>query len=113
MSSTEAESIAAAEVTNEAVWIARFPEELMMLFDVYFPVQIYCDNQEAIGVSKNSEDHRCTKHVDIRHHYIREKQKNGIITILFLPIAEMIADSLSKLVHSVKFKQFFNQLGLT
>ena len=113
LSSTEAEYIAAAEATKEAVWIARFLEELKISCDVYLPVQLFCDNQGAIGLSKNPEDHRRTKHIDIRHHYIREKQEDGTITIHFLPTAEMIADGLTKPLPPVKFKRFLSQLGLT
>ena len=96
--------ITAAEATKEAIWIARFLEELKISCDVYLPVQLYCDNQGAIGLSKNPEDHRRTKRIDIRHHYIREKQEDGTITIHFLPTAEMIADGLTKPLPPVKFK---------
>ena len=99
LSSTEAEYIAAAEATKEAVWIARFLEELKISCDVYLPVQ------GAIGLSKNPEDHKRTKHIDIRHHYIREKQED-------VPTAEMIADGLTKTLPLVKFKRFLSQLGL-
>lgn len=96
LSSTEAEYIAAAEATKEAVWIARFLEELKISCDVYLPVQLYCDNQGAIALSKNPEDHKRTKHIDIRHHYVREKQEDGTIIIHFLLTTEMIADGLTK-----------------
>ncbi|CAM8994611.1 unnamed protein product [Rhodiola kirilowii] len=33
---------------------------------------LYCDNMSAISISKNAVQHSKTKHIDIRHHFIRE-----------------------------------------
>ena len=33
---------------------------------------VYCDNKSAIDISKNMVQHSRTKHIDIRHHFIRE-----------------------------------------
>ena len=112
LSSIKTEYIAAAEVTKEAVCIARFFKKLKISYNVYLPVQFYCNNQGAIGLSKTLKDHKHTKHINIRHHYIQEKQEDGTITIHFLPMAEMIADGLTKLLPPVKLKRFFSQLGL-
>ena len=42
---------------------------------------IYCDNISAINISKNPVQHSCTKHIEIRHHFIRDLVKDGILTL--------------------------------
>ncbi|CAA7026579.1 unnamed protein product [Microthlaspi erraticum] len=36
------------------------------------PFLVYCDNKSAIDISKNPVQHSRTKHIDIRHHFVRE-----------------------------------------
>lgn len=111
--STKTKYIVAAKAIKKAVWIAHFLEELKISYNVYLSVQLFKDNHKAIGLSKNLENYKRTKHINIHYHYIQKKQENRIITIYFLLIAKMIADSLTKLLHPVKFKKFLSQLGLT
>ena len=33
---------------------------------------IYCDNSSAINLSKNTTHHARIKHIDIRHHFLRD-----------------------------------------
>jgi hypothetical protein len=40
------------------------------------PTEIYIDNRSAIALAKNPVYHERNKHIDIRHHFIREHVKN-------------------------------------
>ena len=42
---------------------------------------VYCDNTSAINISKNPDQHSRTKHIDIRHHFIRELVENKTVVI--------------------------------
>ena len=42
---------------------------------------VYCDNTSAINISKNPVQHSRTKHIDIRHHFIRELVENKTVVI--------------------------------
>ena len=42
---------------------------------------LYCDNMIGIDISKNLVQHSRTKHIDIRHHFIREVIESKIITL--------------------------------
>ena len=42
---------------------------------------LYCDNLSAINISKNPIQHSRTKHIDIRHHFIRELVEDKIIAL--------------------------------
>ena len=41
-------------------------------------VPIMCDNTSAISLTKNSIQHSKTKHIEIRHHFLRDVGKNEI-----------------------------------
>ena len=42
---------------------------------------LYCDNMSDINISKNPVQHSRTKHIDIRHHYIRDLVDDKVITL--------------------------------
>ena len=43
---------------------------------------VYCDNMSAIDISKNHIQHSRTKHIDIRHHFIRDLLEGKILTLI-------------------------------
>ena len=64
--------------------------------NVESPTVIYVDNQSAIKISENDTEHDRTKHIDIRHYYIRELIKSGEIKLKWLPTCEQLADIFTK-----------------
>jgi hypothetical protein len=44
-------------------------------------VPVLCDNESAIRLVDNSVEHSRTKHIDIRHHFLRDHQQRGDIDI--------------------------------
>ena len=70
-SSTEAEYAALSSATLEAVWLRRLMEDLGRQKDA--PPTVYEDNQGAIELAKNAKYHNRTKHIDICHHFVRER----------------------------------------
>ena len=54
------------------------------------------DNRGAIALTKNTRDHGKVKHIDIRHHYIRELVQSGTITMEQVASADNLADLFTK-----------------
>jgi hypothetical protein len=77
LSSTEAEYIAAAEATREVVYLRSFVDFIQN--PEPGPTTIFEDNQGTIHLVNNPVHHRRSKHIDLRWHYIRDKQELGII----------------------------------
>ena len=51
-------------------------------FNLYFKhVPIKCDNTSVISISKNPVQHSRTKHIEIRHHFLRDYAQKGDITL--------------------------------
>ena len=57
---------------------------------------IKCDNTSVISISKNHMQHSRTKHIEIRHHFIRDHAQKGDITLEFVSIKDQFADIFTK-----------------
>ncbi|RVW22327.1 Retrovirus-related Pol polyprotein from transposon TNT 1-94 [Vitis vinifera] len=78
LSTTEAEYIAAAEACKELLWMKCFMQELGFKQQRYV---VYCDNQSAIHLSKNSTYHARSKHIDMRYHWMRDALNDNLFEI--------------------------------
>ena len=47
-------------------------------------IPILCDDTSAINQSKNPIQHSRTKHIEIRHHFLRDHIKKGNIILNFV-----------------------------
>ncbi|KAL9261973.1 Retrovirus-related Pol polyprotein from transposon TNT 1-94-like protein [Drosera capensis] len=94
LSTTEAEYMATAEATKEALWLNRLVEELGVKQEE--SSVIFCDNQSAVQLTKNTMYHERTKHIDIRFHFVRNEVAKGTIKVKKVPTAENPADMLTK-----------------
>ena len=110
LSSTEAEYVAAVRATQEAIWIHTF------LFKIGHPlkepINFYVNNQSAIKLVENPVAHDCTKHIDIKYHFIRDIEARKIINVEYCPTNDQIANVLTKPLSCEKHKHFTEQMGL-
>ncbi|KAH0818660.1 hypothetical protein GEV33_004131 [Tenebrio molitor] len=102
--------MALSESTKEAIHLRRFLSEVL---DQPSTTIIFNDNQGAGQLSKNHVFHNRTKHVDIRHHFIREAVERGDIKVEYLPTDQMPADVLTKGLSSPKQNKCIHALGMT
>ncbi|GKA49465.1 hypothetical protein Tco_0742538 [Tanacetum coccineum] len=76
ISTTEAEYVSAGKACQHELWMKQ------ALIDYHVRVDdiiIMCDNKGAIDLSKNPMQHSRTKHIEIRHHFLRDNvQKEHI-----------------------------------
>jgi transposase InsO family protein len=110
-SSTEAEYVALSSAAREGMWLRGLLKELHILDDKTTTV-LYCDNQSAIRLSENPVLHQRTKHIDIKHHYIRECVGGGHFKISHVPSADNVADIFTKPLGRTQFEHLRNHLGL-
>jgi len=76
MSTAEAEYVAAASYCAQLLWIRQQLKD----FSVHTRcIPIFYDNTSAINVAKNPCQHKRTKHINIRHHFLRDNVENDII----------------------------------
>lgn len=110
LSTTEAEYMAVGEVTKEVLWIKNMISELHL--EVPLPVTIHEDNNGCLNLSKNPVHHSRTKHIDIRHHFLRDHVQSGDITLRAIRSQDMIADMLTKNLGTVQFQKLVKEMGL-
>ncbi|CAA7042426.1 unnamed protein product [Microthlaspi erraticum] len=81
LSTAEAEYIALGSCCTQLIWMRQMSADYGMESG---PFLVYCDNKSAIDISKNPVQHSRTKHIDIRHHFVRElvEEKQGLIQAL-------------------------------
>lgn len=59
-------------------------------------VEIFCDSQSAIALSKNNVHHERTKHLDVKYHFIQEKIEENVVTVTKISTLKNPADILTK-----------------
>lgn len=95
LSSTEAEYVAMAEGMKEAIF-------LRYLWTFIFPnVDVGCtsvkeDNVGAIHLANNPATTPNSKHIDVRHHFLRERVAKGEFKVVYVPSDQQHADFLTK-----------------
>ncbi|CAL8103869.1 unnamed protein product [Prunus armeniaca] len=94
LSTTEAEFIAAAACSCQAIWLRRILEELRGLQEG--PTPVYCDNNSAIKLSKNPVLHGISKYIDVRYHFLHDLTKDETIDLIYSISEDQVADILTK-----------------
>ncbi|TPX52711.1 DNA-directed DNA polymerase [Powellomyces hirtus] len=106
LSSTEAEYMALTQACKEANWLRQLLIELG--YPQGLPCKIYEENQGCIALARNPTSHARTKHIDIRHHFIREAIANQHRDLEYCPTKDMAADLLTKPLPSPQFAKLFS-----
>ncbi len=102
LSSTKAEYMSATQAAKEAVWLRQLLKD--MGYEQKAPTILHEDNQGCIMLLKNPVYHAKTKHINIQHHFIREKVEQKQVELKYCPMNKMIADILTKLISRDQFK---------
>jgi hypothetical protein len=110
LSTAEAEYMAATQAAKEALWLKHLLAEIG--FSLPQSIVIQGDNQGCIALTKNPTYHSRTKHIDIRHHFIREKVELGEVELQYCQTEEMVADVLTKALSRDKHEKHTSSLGL-
>ncbi|KAK2388390.1 putative mitochondrial protein [Trifolium repens] len=93
LSTTEAEYVSASNCCSQVIWIKNQLEDFSLR---YTNVQIFCDNTSAINLSKNPIQHSRSKHIEIKHHFIRDHVNKKDISLVFVDTENQLADIFTK-----------------
>jgi hypothetical protein len=75
-------------------------------------VPLLCDNESAIRIAENPVEHSRTKHIDIRHHFLRDHQQRGDIEIAYINTKDQLADIFTKPLDKKNFTKLRNELNI-
>ena len=69
-STCESEYIAASEASKEAMWLKNFIGDLGVVPTIKEPMEIFCDNEGAVALTKEPRDHGRSRHIDRKYHLL-------------------------------------------
>jgi hypothetical protein len=75
-------------------------------------VPLLCDNESAIRMADNPVEHRCTKHIDIWYHFLRDHQQMGDIEIAYVSTHNQLANIFTKPLDEKTFSKLRNELNV-
>ncbi|GJR96621.1 retrovirus-related pol polyprotein from transposon TNT 1-94 [Tanacetum coccineum] len=93
ISTTEEEYVSARKACQQALWMKQALVDYGISLD---DIPIMYDNKGAIDLSKNPVQYSRTKHIEIRHHFLRDNVQKGNISIEKVSSEDNIADILTK-----------------
>jgi len=94
LSTIEAEYVAFTRVTTQALWLTKFFNEIGLL--IKSPIEIRADNDGSISNSINDKNYRRTKHINVKHHFIRERTARGEVLFKYILSSDNLADIFTK-----------------
>jgi hypothetical protein len=109
LSTAEAEYIAAGSCCTQILYL----KQSLVDYNIKLgSVSLLCENESAVKIAKNQVLHSRTKHIDIRHHFLREKEANGDIALQNVRSKEQLVDIFTKPLNERIFVRLRNELNV-
>jgi hypothetical protein len=93
LSTAEAEYVAAGACCAQLLWMKQTLNDYGCRLT---KIPLLCDNESAIKLANNPVSHSRTKHIDIRHHFLRDHETKGDIAIHHVSTEKQLADIFTK-----------------
>jgi hypothetical protein len=110
LSMVEAEYVAMSHCAQQMVWMQTWLDEVEI--EHVKPGVIKGDSRGAIALAKTTKDHGKVKHIDIRHHYLRELVKSEAVVFEQIPSHDNIADLFTKPLSRDHHHRFLASLNV-
>lgn len=108
-STTEAEYRSIAAMVSELQWIFYILQDFNL--NIPTPIHLHCDNQVALHFVANPVFHERTKHLDIDCHFVKDKVKDGFISLQHTS-SQQIAYQFTKALSGPSFQRLLSKLNL-
>ncbi|KAL8124412.1 hypothetical protein AgCh_012164 [Apium graveolens] len=100
LSTAEGEYLAAGSCCSQILWMIQTLRDFGVK---YGKVPIYCDNTSTVNISKNLVNHSRIKHIEVRHHFLRDNAAKDKIELVFVPTEYQLADIFTKPLGEARF----------
>ena len=107
MSTVEVEYIIVSLCCAQILWMKQTLHDFGLSFE-HVPSKY--DNTSTISISKNLMQHSRTKHIEIRHHFLRDHAQKGDITLEFVSTNDQLVDIFTKPLSEEQFVDIRRQL---
>ncbi|CAB3229654.1 unnamed protein product [Arctia plantaginis] len=111
ISSTEAEVVAVSETAREIMWLKVLMASIQHTDDI---TVLYVDNESAIKLARNPpyEFHSRTKHIRIRHFFIREAVTDGVLKVEKVSLEMQLAHMMTKPLFRPRLTMLCGKIGM-
>ncbi|GKE89121.1 hypothetical protein Tco_1566596 [Tanacetum coccineum] len=107
--STTREYVVAANYCGQVLWIQN---QMLDYGFNFMNTKIYIDNESTICIVKNPVFYSKTKHIEIRHHFIRDAYEKKLIQVLKIHTNDNVADLLTKAFDVSRFNFLIVNIGM-
>jgi hypothetical protein len=108
-STTEAEYVAADACCAQLLWMKQTLSDFGYEFS---KIPFLCENKSSIKLGNNLEQHSRTKHIDIRHHFLRDHEGKGDIALRHASTERQLADIFIKPLDEQRFYALRSELNI-
>jgi hypothetical protein len=108
-STTEAEYMAAAAAVKECLWLRKLFGDLHVNTGA---MHVFADNQSAIKLLRNPISSLRSKHIDVVHHFARERVMRKEVSFSYISTEKMVADVFTKALSESKHKFCAHAMGM-
>jgi len=98
----------ASSCCAQILWMKQTLKDFGLVFD---HVPIKCDNTSAISLSKNPIQHSHTKHIEVRHHFLRDHMTKRDIALEFVGKEHQLVVIFTKSLSKDHFCKMSKNLG--
>ena len=93
LSTAEAEYIATGACCAQILYMKQCILDYGVVLD---RIPLLCDNESAVKIANNPVQHSRTKHIDIRHHFLRDHMTRNDISLCGVHFEDQLADIFTK-----------------
>jgi len=109
LSTAEAEYIAAGACCAQILYMKQSLLDYGVELD---RIPLLCDNESAIKIANNSVQHPRTKHIDIRHHFLRDHVARNDISLCGVRSEDQLVDIFTKPLDESTFCRLRSELNI-
>jgi hypothetical protein len=91
------------------MWIVDTMRDFRMIFE---RVSLMCDNTSAISIAKNPVFHKRMRHLERRHHFLRDHVEKGDIEMRYIDIERQLTIIFTKPLNSSCFAALREEIGV-
>ena len=112
LSTMESEYVVCAAAMQEVIWLKRFLQRLGITTHSEEAVTLYSNSTAALVYAKEPKYHRKSKHIEIKHHFIRDMVARGEVVMKHISTRSMVVEPLTKPIARDVFQSHVGSMGL-
>jgi hypothetical protein len=109
LSTAEVEYVATGQCCTQLLWMRQTLRDFGYNLS---KVPLLRDNESAIHIVDNTVEHSHTKHIDIRHNFLRDHQQRGDIDVCHISTENQLADIFTKPLDEKRFCGLRSELNV-